>query len=284
MAIDNFIPQLWSDAVETEFLASQIVIPTVNGKYTGEIARGNTVKITGAVTPTITDYSATRTITAEAIADDGQDLAIDQEDAWSIILDDIDRVQAAGDLMDWAESAGRALAEEAESFMIGKLKTESWSLNVTGDSPLTIDSYADAKAALLATREHLTKKKIPTGNRFAVVNPEFASYLLDGLSDVSVAGGGDELRNGFVARMYGFTILESPLVGESGKPTILAYHSNTVAYVNQLQQTEALRHQTKFGDIVRGLNVYGGKVTRQVGAASFISGGASQNAFSSFLS
>ena len=284
MAIDNFIPEIWSAAVETEYISEQIVIPTVAGKYSGDVVKGNTVQITGAVTPTITDYSATRSITAEALADDGQSLLIDKEDAWSIILDDIDKVQSAGDLQAWASSAGRALAETAEQDVIDVIKAGSWTVNILGDSPLTIDSYADAQAGLLGLREHLTKKKIPTGNRYAVCNPEFASYLLSGLSDVSVAGGENELRNGFVARMYGFTILESPLVGHSGVPAVYAYHSDTVAFVSQLQETEALRHQTKFADIARGLLVHGEAVTRQQGVASFVSAGVAQTAFSSFLS
>ena len=284
MAIDNFIPDIWSAAVETEFLSSQIVIPTVSKKYEGDAVKGNTVKITGAVTPTITDYSSTRTITAEALADDGQDLNIDKEDAWSIILDDIDAVQAAGSLEAWAGSAGRALAETAEQDVIDAIKTGSWTVNILGDSPLTIDSYADAKAGLLALRAHLTKLKIPQSNRYVVVNPEFANYILDGLSDVSVAGGSNELRNGFITRLYGFDILESPLVGHSGKPAAYAYHGDTVAYVGQFAKTEALRHQTKFADIARGLLVHGEKVTRQHGVASFVSQGVAQTAFSSFLS
>lgn len=284
MAIDNFIPDIWSAAVETEFISEQIVIPTVSGKYTGEVAKGNTVKITGAVTPTITDYSSSRSITAEALSDDGQDLNIDKEDAWSIILDDIDEVQSAGSLEAWAGSAGRALAETAEQDVIDVIKNGSWTVNILGDSPLTIDSYADAKAGLLALRAHLTKFKIPQSNRYAVCNPEFANYILDGLSDVSVAGGADELRNGQIARLYGFTLLESPLVGHAGKPAVYAYHGDTVAFVSQLQKTEALRHQTKFADIARGLLVHGEKVIRQQGVASFVSAGVAQTAFSSFLS
>jgi hypothetical protein len=284
MAIDNFIPDIWSAAVEEEYLATQVVIPTVTGKYEGDVSRGNTVKITGAVVPTITDYSSTRTITAEAINDDGQDLNIDQEKAWSIILDDIDKVQAAGSLEAWASSAGRALAEDAESFMINKLLTQSWSLNVTGDTPLTVTTYAHAKAVLLAVRKHLTNRKVPEGNRFAVANPAFVTLLLDGLADNSIAGGSNELRNGYVTRLFGMDILESPLVGDQAKPTVIGYHESSAAFVSQIQETEALRHQTKFADIVRGLNVYGGKVIRQFGAASFVSGGTTQNAFSSFLS
>lgn len=284
MAIDNFIPDIWSAAVETEFISEQIVIPTVSGKYSGEVAKGNTVKITGAVTPTITDYSSSRSITAEALADDGQDLNIDKEDAWSIILDDIDAVQSAGDLEAWAGSAGRALAETAEQDVIDVIKTGSWTVNILGDSPLTIDSYADAKAGLLALRAHLTKLKIPQSNRFAVCNPEFANYILDGLSDASVAGGSNELRNGQIARLYGFDILESPLVGHAGKPAVYGYHGDTVAFVSQFAKTEALRHQTKFADIARGLLVHGEKVIRQHGVASFVSAGVAQTAFSSFLS
>jgi hypothetical protein len=284
MAIDNFIPEIWSAAVETEFLAAQVVIPTVNGKYDGDATRGNTVKITGAVTPTITDYSSTRTITAEAMNDDGQDLVIDQEEAFGFIVDDIDRVQAAGTMEDWTASAGRALAESAEDYLLGKFLDESWTLNVTGASPLTIDSYADAKAAALKVRTFLNNKKIPNGDRFLVVNPAFSEYLVDGLSELALASAENELRNGQIARIWGFNVLESPLLGDQSKPTCVGYHTASAAYVGQIAQTEAIRHQTKFADIVRGLNVYGAKVTRQVAIGSFVSGGVSQNAFSSFLS
>lgn len=285
MAIDNFIPEIWSAALETEFKAAQIVIPTVAGKYDGEATRGNTVKITGAVTPTIVDYkAASRVITAEALDDDGQDLLIDQEKAFSFVVDDIDTVQAAGSLDAYTTSAGAALAEDAESFILNKLLTESISLNVTGSSPVTIDNAAKAKAAILSIRTKLNQNKIPTGNRFVVVNPVFASFLIDGLSDVSIAGGNDELRNGFIGRLYGFDVLESPLLGDQTKPTAVGYHTNGVAFVNQIDSVEALRHQTKFADIVRGLNVYGGKVIRQELTASFVSGGVTANATSAFLS
>lgn len=284
MAIDNFIADIWSASVETEFLASQVVIPTINGKYDGEATRGNTVKITGAVTPTISDYASTRTITAEAMADDGIDLNIDQEDAFSFYVDDIDRVQAAGSMEDWTGAAGRALAEEAESYVLGLMLSQSWTLNVTGASPTTVSSYATAKAAALKIRTFLNNKKIPNDNRFLVVNPAFSEYLVDGLSDAALAGGSSELRNGAIARVWGFTVLESPLLGTQSTPTAVGYHRDSAAFVGQIAETEALRHQTKFADIVRGLNVYGAKVIRQQAIGSHVSGGTTQNAFSSFLS
>jgi hypothetical protein len=285
MAIDNFIPEIWAASLETEFLASQVVIPTVSGKYDGEIRVGNTVHITGAVTPTIVDYGgAGRSITAEALADDGIDLLIDQEKAFSFIVDDIDKRQAAGSMEDYTTSAGRALAEDAESYLLTKMLTESWTQNVTGASPTSVTTYATAKAAVLKIRTFLNNKKIPTGDRYLVVNPAFSEFLVDGLSDVALAGGSDELRNGQIARAWGFTILESPLLGDQSKPTAIGYHTVSAAFAAQIAEVEALRHQTKFADIVRGLDVYGAKVVRQQAIASYVSGGTTQNAFSSFLS
>lgn len=284
MAIDNFIPEIWAAQLETEFLASQIVIPTVSTKFQGDATRGNTVKITGAVTPTIVDYkAANRSITAEALDDDGQDLLIDQEKAFSFLVDDIDVVQVAGAMGDYTTAAGQALAEDAESYILGEMLDNSVSLNVTGSTPVTIDSAAKAKAAILKIRTELNQKKIPSGNRFVVINPLFASFLIEGLSDVSVAGGNDELRNGFIGRLFGFDILESPLLGDVAKPTAIGYHSAGVAYVGQVNSLEALRHQTKFSDIVRGLTVYGCKVFRQELTASFVSGGVEANTASTFL-
>lgn len=285
MAIDNFIPEIWSASVETEFHAAQIVIPTVNGKYDGEIARGNTVKITGAVTPTIVDYKAAgRVINPEELDDDGQDLLIDQEKAFSFNVDDIDRVQAAGSMEDWTVSAGQALAEDAEDFLLGKMLTESFGLNITGSAPVTIDSAEKARKALLDIRKYLNEQKLPMTQRYAVINPAFASFLIDQLSDASYAGGDNELRNGFVGRIYGMDVLESPLLGDLAKPTAVGYHANGVAFAGQINSVESLRNTTKFADIVRGLNVYGGKVIRQNLVASYVSGGVAQNAASTFLS
>lgn len=285
MAIDNFIPEIWEPELETEFHANQIVIPTVRQSFSGIFGAGNTVHITGAPDVSIQDYSSTRTLTTEALKDDGLDLAIDQEKAFSFYVDDIDRVQAAGSFEAYTQAAGAALAEDAETYLLDTMQSGSWTLNVTGDSPVTVNSYATAKTALLNARKFLNRKKVPTSNRYAVCNPEFVSYLIDGLSDNSIAGGSDELRNGMVARIWGLTVLESPLLGANdGKPRFIAYHGDTVGFVSQINKLEALRATDRFDDIVRGLNVYGAKVIRQQAVASFVSGGTTQNAFSSFLS
>jgi hypothetical protein len=118
MAIDNFIPEVWAAGVTQSFLANQVVIPTLDNAFTGDITAGNKIHVINATTPTIADYSATRTITAEALNDTEVTLDIDQEKAFSVNVDDVDRVQASSEFAPWVDSAGKALAEDAENYLI----------------------------------------------------------------------------------------------------------------------------------------------------------------------
>ena len=271
MAIDNFIPEIWSAGVTTAFQSSQIVIPTLNTSYTGEARRGNTVHIIGATTPTITDYAgAGRTIDAEALADSSVDLLINQEKAFSFLVDDVDKAQAAGSFDAWTSAAGGALAEDAEAYVLAQMISGAGNNLNTGVGAVVVDTADEAKAALRAIRLQLTKNKVPAMDRFVAVNPAMADLLIAGLSDASVAGTDGELRNGIVGRIYGLTVLESPLFAEATKPVAVGYHSSAVAFVSQIEETESLRAQSSFSDIVRGLNVYGGKVVRSTGVVKYL--------------
>lgn len=272
MAIDNFIPEIWSAGVTTAFQKAQVVIPNLNTAYTGEARRGNTVHIIGAVTPTISDYAAgLRTIDAEALADTSVDLLIDQEKAFSFLVDDVDKVQAAGSFDAWTGAAGGALAEDAEAYVLAQMVAGAGSNLNTGGSAIAVDTADEAKAALRAIRTELTKSKVPAAGRFVAVNPAMADLLISGLSDVALAGSDNELRNGLIGRIYGLDVLETPLFAEATKPVAVGFHQSAVAFVSQVEETESLRAQNSFSDIVRGLHVYGAKVVRSAGVAKFVS-------------
>ena len=261
MAIDNFIPEVWAAGVTQSFIANQVVIPTLDNAFTGDVTAGNKVHIINATTPTIADYSSTRTITAEALADTEVQLDIDQEKAFSVNVDDVDRVQASSEFAPWVDSAGRALAEDAEEYLLQTIML----VGATNSNPddVVVNSAETALAGVRKMRTDMGKAKVPASGRYLVVSPDYADYLIQGLDDVSVAGQDSELRNGVIGRLYGFTVLESPLVA-NGSNTLgaMAYHESMVAFVNQIQSLESLRNPTKFADIVRGLNVYGAKVLK----------------------
>lgn len=269
MAIDNFIPEIWAAGVTQSFIANQVIIPTLNTQFTGNVTRGNQVHIINATTPTIVDYAAAgRTISAEALNDTEVLLSIDQEKAFSVNVDDVDKVQASSEFGPWVDAAGKALAEDAEEYVLATMMSGASSAQAA--TPVAVDTPAEARAAVRAIRKAMSNSKVPSGDRFLAVNPDFADLLIDGLSDAAVAGGTEELRNGQILRLYGFTVVETPLIA-GATPTALGYHSAMVAYANQVNSLEALRNPTKFADIVRGLNVYGAKVIKSSAVVKYVS-------------
>lgn len=269
MSVENFIPEVVSAELETAYQAAQIVIPTLNSDHEGEAVKGNVVKIVGAVTPTITDYAAAgRIVTAEALDSTAVDLLIDQEKAFSFNVDDVDAAQAAGSLDPYTTAAAGALAEDAEAYAVAKLIAEGTLL-----SSAKIDTAAKAKKALGSIRTALTQAKVPTTDRFVACNPAFADLLLEELSDASKAGSDGELRNGMIGRLYGLTVLETPAFAEEVKPIAVGYHGKAASFVSQINKTEAIRSANSFADNVRGLNVYGSKVSRPKGVVVVASEG-----------
>lgn len=268
MAISNFIPTIWSAAILEAFKTSQVIIPSLNRQYEGEVAQGNIVKITGITTPSIQDYSSSRSLTIDALSDTTQSLAIDQMKAISFKVDDVDRVQAAGSFDPVTMDAGRALAEDAESYVIGIMKA-----NGTSAGTAAITTPALAFAAVVTLRQALTKAKVPASQRYLVVSPEFASLLLaEGSKLTSAYGATDgELRNGVLGNLLGFTVIEHPLLTHtSNRPAAIAYHGPSVAFVGQLDKVESGRMELAFADYIRALNVYGAKVLRATAVQTYL--------------
>lgn len=259
MAITNFKPTIWSAALLERFNTANILIPALNHQYEGELRAGNTVKITAVNTPTIVDYAAaSRVITPAAMTDTTQSLVIDQEKAFSFIVDDIDRVQSAGSFEPVTRDAGAALSEDAEAVVIAALKA-----NGTSAGTAAITTADLAYAAAVTIRTNLVKANVPSSNRVLAVSPEFAALLLGSASKLTSfdPAGDAALRNGVIGKLLGFTVVEHPqLTHTSNRPCAIGFHAPSVAYVGQIEKVEAGRMETKFADYIRGLNVFGIKV------------------------
>lgn len=268
MAITNFIETIWAAALLERFNAANILIPTCTRDYEGELASGNTVKVTAITTPTVQNYATTRTLTIDALADTTQSLVIDQERAISFKVDDVDRVQAAGSFEPVTRDSAAALSEEAEDHLITKLKAG------TSAGTGAITTPALAYSAVLSIRTALVKAKVPTMGRYLAVSPEFAALLLDSTSKLtSVADSGNDaaLRNGVLGRLLGFTVIEHPqLTHTANRPAAIGYHGPSVAFVGQIDKVEAGRMELAFADYIRVLKVYGSKVLRATSVQTYL--------------
>jgi hypothetical protein len=86
------------------------------------------------------------------------------------------------------------------------------------------------------------------------------------LLSVDFNAGQGSIRNGLVSsgKLRGFDMYKSNNIATPTTATgkVMAGHMSSTATANTILSTEVLRDPTSFGDIVRGLHVYGAKVLR----------------------
>jgi len=127
----------------------------------------------------------------------------------------------------------------------------------------------------------LDQQDVPRDGRWLVVDPVFCELLADEDSRLFnyEGGGASELRNGLVLpNLQGFRVYKSnnlPQIGTGAGTTggtnannygiIVAGHASSVATAEQLNKVEAYRDPDSFGDIVRGMHLYGRKILRPEG-------------------
>ena len=279
MAINHFIPEIWNASMLESFWEQAIAAGLVNREYEGDATKGNTVKITSAVDVAIKNYKTgsvsdgsggtiPRTTTADAISDLGQDLLIDQEKSFDFYVDDIDRAQAAGSMDAFTRSAAAGLVEDADKFI---LSTAVSGAGIELEDAAPADSN-DAFDIIRDLRKGLNQAHVPASQRVLVVNAEFDALLVGAdskLTAVDTSGSPAGLRDAALGRLLGFTVYVSENLPTVDAPSALAFYQPAVAYVSQIEQTEGLRAQDKFADRLRGLHVYGGKVIRPLGVATW---------------
>jgi len=124
-----------------------------------------------------------------------------------------------------------------------------------------------AYGQLLQLKQKLDNRKIPKANRWAVVNSDFMTPLLQ--ADVIVrdtAQGEDRTSNGFVTRIAGFDLYENEQVagtnasGAGNGLWAVAGHKVAIVFAMAFTETGIEDLQGNFGNAYKGLNVYGGKV------------------------
>ena len=271
MAFADFIPEIWNSQLLLDFREQAAAAALVNRGYEGDARVGNTVHITTAVDVEIKDYAANnRQTSPDAVDADGQALLIDQEKNFDFLIDDIDRAQAAGSMDAYTQSAGLGLAEDADQFLLNLAHTGAeTSLDGSGSAP---ESGDDAFDVIRDLRKALNKLHVPRGQRVAFVNAEFAALLVGAdskLTSVDTSGDSGGLREGTLGGLLGFRIVESENLPETDEPQVVAFYQPAVAFVSQVNDTEAMRDTDSFSDRLRGLHVYGGRVIRPTAVATW---------------
>lgn len=268
MAVTSFIPELWNARLLYALEKAHVAANLVNRDYEGTIQQqGDTVHINSIGAVTVKDYTRNSDIDSpEELTTEDQTLTIDQAKYFNFQIDDVDAAQAAGDLMDAAmQRSAYALSDVSDAFLLQTIAAGVDAGNKIGDSAAVALTADNIYENIVALKTKLDKANVPTAGRYVVVPPEVHALLLLDDRFVKASDGGtanDVLLNGEVGRVAGFTVYMSNNVKYTTDHwEIPASVQTSTTYAEQIVKTEAFRPEKRFSDAVKGLHVYGAKVT-----------------------
>ena len=268
MAIETFIPEIWSARLLYALENAHVATNFVNRDYDGIIKQqGDTVHINTIGNITVKDYTKNTDIAdPEVLSTADQTLVINQCKYFNFQVDDVDKAQAAGELVDTAMTrAAYALADTADAFLLKTIAEGAASGNIIGSasSPVALTA-ANIYENIVKLRTLLDKSNVPNTGRSICVPPDvYALLLMDERFAKNTADAGQNaLINGLVGRVAGFDVYMSNNVsGASNYFKVTAQTATATTYAEQIIKTEAYRLEKRFADAVKGMHVYGAKVT-----------------------
>ena len=277
--ISNFIPKLWEAKliVGTRKALVYGQLGVINRNYQGTIGqKGDTVHITSIGDITISDYTKGTDMAApEQLSDADTELKITQQKSFNFAVEDLDRAQAAGNFESDARDKAQYKLGDVRDQYIASLYTDASASNLNGSdaSPIVPDAVQDGGAnnifnVIEDCSTLLNDSLVPKAGRFMIVPPWVAAMLA---KDLKLAGaiaapvgtpGQAALLNGYVTKIAGFDILESPNVPNTGGALykVIFGTNQAMTFADQIVKVEAFRDPKQFRDVVRGLDVYGAKV------------------------
>lgn len=273
MAVTNFVPELWSANLLVALRKNHVGAAICNRDYEGEIKRqGDSVKITSVNRPTIGTYTPHTDITVEDIDDATRSLVVDQAKYFAFELDDVEQAQAvdgAGLMAQATSEAGYGLKDVLDAYVLTTLAAGvSASAPDNSVAEATISSASAAYDRLVDMAVLLDNSNVPEEGRWAVITPAFHGWLL---KDSRFVGSGDApgaatRANGRVGEAAGLQIFKSNNLpdgpGAGAGKNLLAGYRGAATLAEQIVSVEAARMEKRFADMVKGLHVYGLKVTR----------------------
>lgn len=293
----GFIPEIWSGKLQVKFYKSTVLGEITNNDWEGEIkGSGDKVYIRSIPTITISNYSKGMSLANQVPTSTPTELLIDKGKYFSVVLDDVDKVQADVALMDmFTDDAAQQMKIAIDGDVLGGVYADAATgnkganagvisgginLGATG-APRQITS-STALDMILDMGLCLDEQNVPETGRWIVVPAWMASLIKrSDLKQAYLTGDSvTPLRNGKLGLIDRFTVYVSNnlsttadlgsdaasggtgTAADSTAWNIMAGTRDAISFASQITNVETLRSQSTFGNIMRGLNVYGYKVTK----------------------
>lgn len=269
MAISNFISEKWSALVELAAQEQSIARTVTGGQYQADASGTSAIKTARVGDIDILTYTNDTDLSAlQSLGDEGYTISLDEKKAFNFSVDDVDLAQSQGNFSPAAMTqAGRKLALTADAYTFG----------LYGDAGIPAGNKIGAVAASIAITEanvdtyiynmkEIMDEQNCGPNRWLVVPSWFNTKLA--LAGLGIQLGDNKKDNlfevGEVIKYAGFNIIQSNSLSAVGAGSdeyqIMAFTDRAIPMVAQVQKVESLRNPNRFGEIVRGLYVFGAAV------------------------
>jgi hypothetical protein len=290
----TFIPALWSGKLAQKFYAATVFGEIANTDWQGDISgMGDTVIINTIPTINIYSYSVGQNLNYDVPTPSTITLQINKGKYFGVNVNNVLEYQAKPKLMDMftndasmqmkmnidkdvllgtynggaATNMGATAGKVSGSFNLG---TDTAPIALT---PANILSYITSLSSVL------DEANIPETDRWLVITPVERQILMQSnLAQAQFMGDGSSiLRNGKIGVIDRFTVYVSNLTprataghdfsggtvgGTLKRHSIVAGHKAGISFASQIAKVESLQNPNDFGNLVRGLNVYGYQVTQ----------------------
>jgi hypothetical protein len=285
-----FIPELWSGKVVENFYDTTVLAGISNTDYEGEIKKhGDTVNIRGTPTISVRTYVKGQNLVTETPNKPKIQLVIDKGEYFACEEEDVDKVQSDIGMMDmWTKDAAEQMKIKIDQRVLTDIlvdipsankgatagaKTASINLGTTGTPVAVTKDGASSTTSVLDLlvdfNTVLDEANAPEVGRYIVIPAKMAALIKKSdLRDASITGDNESvLRNGRLGVIDGLTIYKSHNLFVSGTGTgakfnILAGHKMGFTFATQMTNMETIRSPHMFGNIVRGLQIYGYEVVK----------------------
>lgn len=263
---------------------------------------GDKVIINNIPSITISDYVVGGNLSYQTPVPNTIEMLVDRAKSFSFQVSDVLDYQAKPALMSmFSDDAGQQMRVTMDSTCLYRVFNQAhasnqgatagvrsglFSLGVSG-TPIALTS-SNVLQKILELASVLDEQNVPDNGRWLIIDPLTRTLLLQSnLAQAYLTGDATSpIRNGLIGRIDRFDIYVSNQLpyaaanatvwtsGDGSEATtaattnanrrraIMAGQTTSIAFASQMAKTETLRNPTDFGDLVRGLNIFGHKVVK----------------------
>lgn len=265
MSYRNFSPKIWAKQINRELERVMVFAEDCNRKYEGDVKQmGDTVKVLGVGKPTITKQVGGSIVLQdpEAVEDTSVDMVINHVAYFNYLVDDIDRRQAVGGLMD-------ALSAESSEGTANAMDEDIAALAGTADAPklyktttaITVDNIL--KQIDLGVQKLMENDVKPETKIVITVPPWFKTILRQAYVQLDTNNSA-MLKNGRIGQYDNVIVKMSNNCHRNSDNghDIMLRTQRAVAFANPMTHVEPYRPEKRFADAVKGYVLYGTKIVR----------------------